>query len=161
MYYVIKKAFPFLVAFFLLINATHSQSISTSVFATAGNEFISTEASLQWTLGENFIETFELTDGIKSLGFHQTFPGAEPLITEKGFTVFPNPFTNRINLWSENETDELWVRIFSITGSLVHEEQILITGTYTVSLDHLIDGIYLLKITPGANQNFVIIKLSK
>lgn len=161
MYYVIRKTHLFLVVFVFFFNTTHSQSINTAVFASSGNEFFTTEASLQWTLGENFTETFKYVNGIQTLGFHQTFLRFDPIQLENDLKVFPNPFTSNINLHSGNEMDELLVKIFSITGTLVHEERIFMTGRYSLNLTFLKEGIYLLKISPGTSQNFVIIKLSK
>ena len=161
-----KKLTSTLTVLIFVVSAAFSQSITTEVFASSGTNFESGNTSLSWTLGENFIETFEVSSGIQTLGFHQIFLEASlaeaPLLDENlQLRVYPNPFSNLLNINSSEESDEMHVQIYNSTGKNVFDQKIYQTNTYQLNLSDLADGIYYLKIVSEKTENFKIIKLSK
>ncbi len=51
----------------------YHEHITIGMFASSGTYSELGNASVSWTLGDNFIKTFEISSGIQTLGFHQTF----------------------------------------------------------------------------------------
>jgi len=72
MYYV-RRLIVTLATLFFLVTTAYSQSVTTEVFVNSVINFESGNTNLNCTLGENFIETFEISSGIQTLGFNQTF----------------------------------------------------------------------------------------
>ncbi|MEN8116986.1 MAG: T9SS type A sorting domain-containing protein [Bacteroidota bacterium] len=162
MYYVKRIVFA-IVAVVVFIGTTYSQSITTEVFASSGMDFKSDNSSLSWTLGENFIETFEISTGIQTLGFHQTFfktTQVEPQLMDINLRVYPNPFSQHLYIHSTKESDKMHVQIFNSLGEKVFDQKIYQTNSYQLNLSELTDGIYYLKIISEKTKNFKIIKLS-
>ena len=162
MYYA-KRLTSTLAALVMFLCAAYSQSITTDVFASSGTDFESGNASLSWTLGENFIETFEVSSGIQTLGFHQTFFGTtqvEPQLMDINLRVYPNPFSQHLYIQSTKELNEMHVKIYNSTGENVFDQKIYQTNTYQLNLSGLTDGIYYLKVISEKTENFKIIKLS-
>lgn len=164
--YYIKRAVVSIIIIVVFIGTTYSQSITTEVFASSGTDFNSGNVSLSWTLGESFIETFKISSGIQTLGFHQIYLGASlaeaPILEENLLLrVYPNPFSKLLYINSSKESDEMHVQIYNSIGKNVFDQKIYQTNTYQLNLSELTDGIYYLKIISEKTENFKIIKLSK
>jgi hypothetical protein len=57
--------------------------------------------------------------------------------------IYPNPFTNSIQLL--NSQEPLWVEVYNVSGQIIFSKNIL--SNESISLAHLPTGIYLLKAT--------------
>ncbi len=72
-------------------------------------------------------------------------------------TIFPNPFTNKINLKVENADEMYSVAIYSMKGTLVYKNEIIASKTNSIeinNLDKLSKGIYLCKVSSKSGQYF-------
>ena len=133
--YYIKRAVVSIIIIVVFIGTTYSQSITTEVFASSGTDFNSGNVSLSWTLGESFIETFKISSGIQTLGFHQIYLGASlaeaPILEENLLLrVYPNPFSKLLYINSSKESDEMHVQIYNSIGKNVFDQKIYQTNTY-------------------------------
>lgn len=146
---------------FCLSPFIQGQSLSTNVLASSGNEVAGDEFSLSWTIGENFVETLEITEGIQTLGFHQTYFFTEQLLpeTETSMWLFPNPVRNTLNIQSGENVGNANLQVFSITGELVFERKIQMENHYALNLSFLKGGSYQLRIVNHQIQNFKFIKM--
>ncbi|MGM0377795.1 MAG: T9SS type A sorting domain-containing protein [Bacteroidota bacterium] len=151
--------------FFLLICLSpfvQGQHLSIDVLASSGNEVLGEESSLIWTIGENFVETLEITEGVQTLGFHQTydFMGRQNEAEKNTLWIYPNPVLNTLNIQSKEYVGDANLQVFAITGELVFERKIQMENRYTLNLSFLNEGNYHLRITNHKIQNFQFIKLS-
>lgn len=75
---------------------------------------------------------------------------------EHGVKVYPNPFNNHINIFSENHTIQN-IQIYDLKGSLIHSEEYNI-NEIQINLSNLNTGVYLLKVTSeeGISINKII-----
>lgn len=156
-----SKVIPVFLLLFCLSAFVQGQSLSTNVLASSGNEVAGDEFSLSWTIGENFVETLEITEGIQTLGFHQTYFFTEQLLpeTEISMWLFPNPVRNTLNIQSGENVGDANLQIFAITGELVFERKIQMGNHYTLNLSFLNEGSYHLRIINHKIQNFKFIKM--
>ena len=165
-----KKAlffiFYFLIQFFLktrklyiiillaIVNSGFSQNLSQNIIAAQG-EFNKTESmTLEWTLGESFIETLDLENKIISQGFHQPFLGKDfnqitRLKNPFNIEIYPNPTSLFLNVFMDVENDSsLDVKFFVISGRIV--KYISASGNNSklfLNISDLASGIYFLKIS--------------
>lgn len=73
-------------------------------------------------------------------------------IENKFFSVYPNPFTDKLNI--SLQTDNLVViNIFDLTGRLVYNTSTYINGNRDINLSSLKSGIYVVKVL-SANKEF-------
>jgi hypothetical protein len=75
-----------------------------------------------------------------------------------GFTLYPNPVKNFINLNIENKTGKVFVQIFNSLGVVCYNQELTGGTSYEISLDGFSEGFYFVKV----NENIIkIIKLSE
>jgi hypothetical protein len=151
------------IALIIITSTAFSQSITTEVFASSGSNFSDGGTSLNWTLGESFTETYEISSGIQTLGFHQTFfetPQVVPQLTDADLKVYPNPFSEYLYVKSMKPSDKTHIRIFNATGDIVFDKKFYTTSTCKLNLSQLSDGIYYLKIDSDVKSSFKIVKVS-
>jgi hypothetical protein len=162
MYYS-QKLLSTAITLIIITSTAFSQSITTEVFASSGTNFNDSGISLSWTLGESFTETYEISSGIQTLGFHQTFfktPQVVPQPTDLDLKVYPNPFSEHLYIKSTTPPDKTHVRIFNSTGDIVFDKKFHTTSTCELNLSQLSDGIYYLKIISDVKSSFKIVKVS-
>lgn len=159
------KTIKVIPVFFLVIclsTFVQGQSLTMDVLATSGNEALEEDFSLSWTIGENFIETFEVTDGIQTLGFHQTFIFNEQQTDpdKNLFLLYPNPVLNKLNIQSKEYVGDATLQVFAMGGELVLERKIHMINSYTLNLSFLNEGTWHLRIKNHKIQDFTFIKLN-
>ena len=123
-----------------------AQQLTPEVLSTAGHAFEQDGYTLQWTLGEVAILTFQKAESILSQGFHQTgeyfdvgFSGPLPM---EQLILYPNPATERVYLKVDPEYSSLNLEIFHSSGTLV--EKCSLYGEFPyVDLGQLPPGSYL------------------
>ena len=70
-------------------------------------------------------------------------------------TVYPNPFTNAVQIETGVNFAQVDIQIISIDGRLVYQEHFINTGeSITLDLSHLNSGIYLLKLTSDKSESY-------
>lgn len=148
----------------LCVYTSYSQKISSDVISSSGNELSVAGISLNWTIGENFTETFIFPQGIQSLGFHQTYlKNGNPDIPTRApsIKVYPNPFYHNLQIETGTDQKETLVLIYTVTGVLVYEKSIRMAFTHTLDLSFLREGSYILRLSSNSDENFIILKQTR
>lgn len=140
-----------------------AQSIERQVFGTAGGSAQCNGISLDWTVGDNVVQTttstpdYTLTQGFQQAGRYTVTAIETP--DAAGVSVFPNPVAHQLFV-SNPDAQQLQYALFSGNGTLLG------SGT-TQSTQQAIDcsalspGIYILKVVDtveGTTQSFKILK---
>src|SRR5688572_17719014 len=106
LYRSIMKFLNALLGMCVLAFASHAQSVSQEVIGTAGNEMLSPNVTLSYTIGEPAIGYWNTGGYILTEGFQQN----EVIITAINKTteavdinVFPNPFSNSFTVQFNNK----------------------------------------------------------
>lgn len=170
-----RSAIKFLTGLVLGLPALgmYGQSVKTltpSVIGVAGGTAVQSTLTLEWTLGEVFVESnTDHKERWYTEGFHQpmlkvrAYPPA--LDSKYSIQVFPNPTPDRLDILIQtNELENLTLRLLDATGkTLLLQTAPSQTSTLQLSLKHLPEGMYMLSfINPkGIRINsFKIIKHS-
>jgi len=100
-----------------------------------------------------------LWENISRMIFEYETPTHTPVykvpITELA-RVFPNPAVNQINIAPQSMSSDMQVRIFSISGQLLHARLIqAFTGQESIDISGMPSGIYLIDITSGSEKQFI------
>lgn len=144
---------------FLLISMVLSSHGQQSSFS-AGSDFSSEQYQVHVSVGQVFgafqyttphqVEEGVLTAMIELLVL-QINPLAEPR-----FRIFPNPFTDVIQLASNNSlaSQLIQVNVYSMTGVLV-ESRYLYESASQVSLAHLAPGTFMVRIHVPGHEDYV------
>lgn len=100
--------------------------------------------------GWDFLGTCGTTTSRTSILSKTAYP---PLITESNFDVYPNPFTNQINITIKNRyfNKPLLLQLFDTNGKQVHEEIFLVNNPSGKMISPNINasGIYILSVKQG------------
>ena len=155
-----------LIAFiFLTINA-FSQTLTKSIIAPQGGVDSAAEMTLEWTLGENFIETVSKTNKIYTQGFHQPYFKVENQISNDfiddlfGIKISPNPVRSLLSVKISGEIgDLLKAYMFDTQGRLVKEfDADSVNNIGLLDVSNLPSGVYYLSIR---NNKDTTLKSSK
>ena len=90
--------------------------------------------------------------------------GIEESGNEISLNIYPNPTSGIISIIAERiKNTSISIQVFTASDKVVYNEQVKLTGSFykTIDLQHLADGIYLLKIQDSGNKwtkRFVIRK---
>ncbi|MDP4267870.1 MAG: T9SS type A sorting domain-containing protein [Bacteroidota bacterium] len=136
-----------------------------SVTSTSGGGGYSSDANLNWTIGETFINTFSASNEILTEGFYQTKLTATVIdeITNYGFMInaFPNPTTNVVTLKIENGKPEKHTyQLYDQMGNILEQKVIMEIETL-VQFKKYASGTYIIKINDAKNNNIKTIKIIK
>ncbi len=124
------------------------QSIERQVIASAGSSSSIANISLEWTLGEGFVETLENNSLTLSQGFHQGAISTTSVVyfqKEVHLKFIPNPATQTISLQS-TWNQPLDIRISDLYGRIVLKEKGLLNG-HAVPIEKLTSGTYFIQIS--------------
>jgi hypothetical protein len=161
-----KKLLLFLVSC-LFVGSLYSQSISSSVIASAGGDQTVGGISLSWTLGELATETLTSANLILTQGFQQGYFEItaidDPLSNRIDLKVFPNPAIDYINILIEDkDVKNVKLELYNLEGKLIYNEQWENSGSaHQLQLSNFSSSQYILKIfddQSGKVQSFKIIK---
>jgi hypothetical protein len=140
----------FIISFFITINTVaFSQSISSSLVASGGDFYESSEGSLQFSIGENSVTTFSSTNSIITQGFEQSEiiinSISNPLASSQ-INIYPNPSSDRVIISGLPicEIDE--IILSDITGrsqNLIMNEN---ESSIELNVSALTDGTYFFQI---------------
>jgi hypothetical protein len=161
-----KKLLLVVVACLFAVTA-FSQSISSSVVATAGGYSTAGGLSLSWTLGELATETLTSTNLILTQGFQQGYYEItsidDPLSKLIDLKVFPNPAVDYINILIEDvDVKNVKIELYNLEGKLIYNEQWENSGSaHQLQLNNFSSSQYILRIIDEQNgkvNSFKIIK---
>jgi len=144
--------------------ANYAQNTDLQTVATAGNYYANSSASIDWTLGEIAIQTFENQQTILTQGFQQTLlseikTNIESVINAIEFSIYPNPASDFINIQQSNDCRTPYhLTLYSFLGNVVKTEKINQVN-HRLDVSGLKQGVYLIRISvKNNNQIFKITK---
>jgi len=143
-------------------------TLSPSVIGAAGGFDLKQNISLEWTLGETFVESVTGRDKWYTQGFHQPMLSARAISPSaaRGYDIkiFPNPTQELLNVFIKTpEAEDLKLTLVDVTGKTIYTRWVP-SGTpeIQVRVKHLPEGMYMLSVvsTKGYRINsFKVIKL--
>lgn len=158
----------FALAFFAIVINSFSQNLSQHVIAPQGDYDITESMTLEWTLGEMFIETLTNNNKIISQGFHQPFLGKDIILITKlenpfNIEVYPNPTSLFLNIYLNIENDSSFdVNFFDLNGRFVkYISSSSYSSKLTLNIADLAVGVYYLKISNSEGRIAVTKKIIK
>ena len=148
-----------------ICDCIYSQSISPEVYATSGEHYTGTNATLSWTIGESVIETFSGTNAILTQGFQQsqysiTSIEEVPDNTYK-ICVYPNPAIDLININIQSvDKSSFKVELIDLQGKRLFYQNIN-SNNKTLDLKQFDSSIYFLKVYTNDNKLLKAYKITK
>ena len=130
------------------------QSIQPGILSTTGNQVSQASLTLQWTMGEVAIQSFEESAVSANEGFHQLFneevnTATSELKLSQEILLFPNPTSDQLNIRTENQ-EELHFELFNSNGQL--KESGILNGSGQLEVNHLAEGHYHLLLTNALKE---------
>ncbi|OFZ07273.1 MAG: hypothetical protein A3D92_01400 [Bacteroidetes bacterium RIFCSPHIGHO2_02_FULL_44_7] len=121
--------------------------------ASDGAYFNGSQGSLSWTIGEAITETFIGGSGKLTQGFQQRqdFLGLNPPPSSSYIHVFPNPFTDNLQVEIDGAEQFIQVQIFDLRGRLVFK------NTYSPTNGASLVQLQLSSLLPGTYQLHIAI----
>jgi len=151
----------------LIITMPNMKVNGQSVLAPAGGVHTKQNMSLEWTLGETFVESVTTKEKWYTEGFHQPLLSTRPVSpSADGYDIkiFPNPTQELLNVFIKTpEEEDLKLTLVDVTGKTIYTQWVP-AGTPEIQLNvkHLPEGMYMLSVvsTKGYRINsFKVIKL--
>lgn len=140
----------FMVILFLMSCFTYAQDISRQTISSQGSYDSNKIMSLEWTLGDAFVETITTKNRIFTQGFNQSFLlRREDTLEEKtNLIVFPNPVNSSLNIvLHPSYGDQIKMILHDVNGRFIKESNQRVTGLNSkLDVSRLQSGIYILKI---------------
>jgi len=131
-----------------LSNYGIAQQVTPTVICSAGGSFTTSSQSIQFSLGEIAVETYQTGNNLLSEGFLQ---GPENSIGIKEdpasngqIVIYPNPSHGRITVSCKN--DPVKITILDLRGRMFSQTQNP-GKTATLNIENLISGLYLIRVT--------------
>jgi hypothetical protein len=136
--------------FLLTIAITASHFIQAqSVIATGGSSYTSPTVSVNWTVGETVIQTFNTNSALVSQGIHHDIELPTNVAEQSPtlFTLWPNPARESVTISGSKQTIER-IEIFDAVGKLVvtHAQK------NTFSVAPLAAGSYVVRVHSNARS---------
>jgi hypothetical protein len=146
---------------FLAFSTANAQHLSPTVIGSAGASFSTSTASMDMTVGEVVIETFN-NNTILTQGFHQGIIKVETIVTEivENVKVYPNPTTSIITVELEKNGNAELILI-DVNGKIVLQEKMANQQKKGLDLRQLAEGNYFLQLIMGGKKSVYQINKSK
>lgn len=138
-----------LVLFFIVSNEVISQSLSSCVVSSGGENVVNSNSKIQFTIGE----TITLESSKTTLGFHSVFSKYLHVVDQqKSFYVkaYPNPVENNLVVEIENLNSGLIIR--NINSQVVLSKT-LIDYNNVIDLSNFASGMYIIEINGAGHSN--------
>ncbi len=149
-----KNILYYLFLFLFISTLSFSQNLSLSVVSAQGDFDKTENISLEWTLGESFIETVNYGSTTFTQGFNQSFNNRILNINESIFDfniqVYPNPVYKQFHVYFDAIDNEiLLLKLYDIHGRILIEEISILNNNNNTLIDitNLSSGLYLLNIS--------------
>jgi hypothetical protein len=162
------KLKPPLIAMFVLggVRACMAQeTIAPDVIASSGNSYVSSNASLCWTMGEVVTETGAGTNNYLTQGFEQpasiVVTSVPTLNNPQGnVSAYPNPFTSIVYLQNNNASKVLQVDLASMDGKTIFTKT-MTDKQEQFDLSMFANGIYFIRVYDQNKQLVQTLKIDK
>lgn len=158
-----KRTTFFLSLILLSFSSLHCQPPLHSVVSSSGGQGSNGLLSLEWTVGETVINTFDNQEHILTQGFHQTeitVTSIEKLAgTDIAINVFPNPASQYINISIESQPENYSFALYDFNGREVAAGPLEDTQTL-ISLAGLTPSVYILRVKQSGKiiETFKVVK---
>jgi len=134
--------------FLLLLGALHSQTISSYVISSAGDNLVGEDKSLYVSIGEALDTELDEGDLMISQGFLQVslngnVVSTQELLKEK-ILIYPNPASQFLIVKTEDHFSHYLYRLNDNNGQQIKTGKLNSDGK--IQLDNLHDGIYFISI---------------
>ena len=148
----------------------YSQSLSPTVFASAGGSDVTNSIRLDWTLGELFTETSTIPTGLYTQGFHQpTLTIKSPsrfaafLFTGYSVNIYPNPVASIVNVVIKSPTEsKLSLSLTDSRGQLVYSYSTYSKGSpLKMDMSRFASGVYILTLVNSSGNTIGTYKIVK
>ena len=129
-----------------------AQEVERDVLSSAGKIQSNSTISMEWTLGEVMIDSYEEGGLVLTQGFHQSdniITGvAEAYSKSKTIVdIYPNPSQGVLNIQIKDNTTLSSARLYDMLGNLlIHRVYTQHVDKNSISLNAFADGTYLLKL---------------
>lgn len=157
------KNLSYLVIIVILITPEHI--FSQQVISSGGTHAVGTNVQLSWTVGEPIIETFSVTNGILTQGFHQsklTVTAIDPdAFNGISLSVYPNPvvFELILDISGTGKTNLVY-HLYNTEGKLL-VNKITDNQSEKINMQNYSAGTYLLKVFSNEKQSLQTFKVLK
>lgn len=138
-----------------------SQSIISNVISNSGDNFVTKEGSLVWTLGEGAVDILKCDTIIHTQGFHQTylnFHTSKNDLLRSYITIYPNPAGDFINISVKGLSRDYGIELYDLTGKILLQKSNIAEGNFRLDLTVLAEGNYFLKVNTDQKIAFKITK---
>ena len=128
------------------------QTNKPDVLASLGGSGYNAEISMNWTLGEIFINEFSNNDLVLAQGFHQGYPaipsGISAPFSNSEIKAFPNPVTDILNIHIQNDLETIsWrMEVFDSKGVKIIDVYSK-ASTNAIGFSSLAAGTYLVRVS--------------
>lgn len=142
-----------------------AQSVSPQVLASSGSSFSSSNARVDFTIGEAVTSSLTAGNVQVTQGFHQPeikFSGLEDFADEYTFNLYPNPTVQYVTLNTSNSA-EMKIHVYDMNGKTLIHSNVFISAI-TLDLSSLSAGNYVLMVSSVSGQplkSYSVIKSSE
>ena len=148
----------------ILLVAVCPGLLAQEVIATAGSTLSNSNGSISFTIGESVANALTKGDKTITQGFQQSNISVS-MVTELkdlefSITVYPNPTSDVLTLkLSKEDVTGIQYLLFDNNGKLLSKKD-LVSNETSVLVNHLSNGLYVLKVQSGLRElkTFKIIK---
>lgn len=130
--------------------------VAQEIISSNGDYNNVSNGSVSWTIGEPIITTGIISNGIVTQGFQQNYEDFLVdihVISKDEWVIYPNPFTDEINISEEISGAIL---IYDLDGKEIIDIQIeVLNGQTKIELPNISAGVYILRYH---TENHTIIK---
>jgi hypothetical protein len=163
-----KRIVFFCTALLTITVLLNAQSISPQVIATTGEHFADSNFQVSWTLGEPLTTTISNGNIVLTQGFHQTFITVtsvkENIASTIDILVYPNPTSAAVNISLANNSEDLQIEFFDMSGKLVFKDKIAANQShYHINMSEYAASNYILhlfSLKDGNGNNYKIEKVN-
>lgn len=155
-----RKQAVLLAIFSIVFNSLFSQTLVNSKISSQGGVSSSEGINIEWTLGENLIETVSISSQIFTQGFLQPFTNSfnrnEFQTKYDQIRIFPNPVYSTLNvLFQEKNLVPITFELYDTSGRQINSLNVSDSiSEASINVLGLSSGIYTLKIS-NVNGEFV------
>lgn len=151
----------------LILAFSYLQLDGQSVLAAAGGSDTQKQLTLEWTLGEVFVESVSTRENWFTEGFHQPLLSTRPVNSSAGgydIKIFPNPTQDLLNVSIKTPLSEsIELSLSDVTGKIIFTRKVP-SGSPEIQLrvKEVPEGMYLLSVENQQGYrigSFKVIKL--
>ncbi len=150
-----------------------AQQVTPSIISAGGGTDRVSAIQLDWTIGEQSVETYYGHAQIYTEGFHQPVILIESILAKDEIlpsashsaqvTVAPNPFSSGLDIGLDLDAEKtIQIRLHHIDGTVLLQQKLMIqNGHVQLELGHFAQGLYVLQVIATDGSLARSFKISK